>query len=492
MTNKKMMDSASRSYKFILIALVLLFAVMSVSAQTGVFDVPEESGRAFALSTGVDGIQLGELQQGFGGMIDIDYNPADPRRWARVDNFGILRFVDLGNPDIAEGVYTFSPFFDGFQANSPAENKYFVRDVEWSPDGRMLAFYIDNDAISELDQGLWFWQPVRELSTDPAYQLLRPCPEFCSAAGLPGNYPGWDILDYEWSSDNSTILVTANAYEYGGRRALTLRFAQRVDPPPATVAPTFLLYDYGHWGTNGQQIIVSGRGPADTILFGTVDRAGGNPVVALASDIGMAWVQDAVQQSDGSLVMLGSTIGETAPLQIIDEQGNPLTPTIGTTAPDSVEWSPDKTAVMLRVDGSVYVATVDGTVYDITADVENSPNIDWVNGELPSTFLTLSLPDPIAEGEITPEETETPTATIIETDTRIFTVGDLLQVTAGTVDIFEEPISTASPIATLSTGDELIITDGPVQSGDVTWYRVQTLDYTGWINNTAGLDYPEN
>lgn len=485
MTNKN-----TFTYKFSLIAVLFLLAVTRVSAQTDTFEIPDESGRAFALSINEEGIQLGELQQSFSGTIDIDYNPADSRRWARVDNFGILRFVDAGNPEISEGVYTFSPFFDGFQATSPAENKYFVRDVEWSPDGRMLAFYIENGAITDLDQGLWFWQPVRELSTDPSYQLLRPCPEYCSAAGLPGDYPGWDVLNFEWSSDSSAILVTANAYEYGGRRALTLRFAQRVDPPPATVAPTFLLYDYGHWGSNGQQIIVSGHGPADTVLFGTVDRAGGNPIVTLASDIGMAWVQDAVQQSDGSLLMLASTVGETAPLQIIDEQGNALTPTIGESAPDSVSWSPDKSAVMLRIADSLYVASIDGTVYDITAEVDNSPNIDWVNGGLPSNFVSLTMPEPIAEGEIIAEETETPS--IITSDTRIFTVGDLLQVTAGTVDIYAEPIITGTPVGTLTIGDEMIVTDGPVQSGDVTWYRIQTLDYTGWINNTAGLDYPAN
>lgn len=467
---------------FILIALFIL--TITASAQDNNFNSPDESGRAFALSITDNGIQLGELQQGFSGTIDIDYNPADPRRWARVDNFGILRFVDSGNPDIVEGTYTFSPFFDGFQATSAIENKYFVRDVEWSPDGRMLAFYIENNAITELDQGLWFWQPLRELATDPAYQLLRPCPEYCSAAGLPGDYAGWDILDFEWSSDNGAVLVTTSAYEFGGRRALTLRFAQRIDPPPATVAPDFLLYDYGHWGRGGQQIIVSGRGPSDTILFGTVDRAGGNPIVTLAGDIGMAWVQDAVQLSDGSLIMLGSEISENAPLQIIDAEGNPLTPTIGDFAPDSVEWSPDKTAVMLRIADRIYVASINGTVYDITAEVDNSPNIDWVNGALPASFIALTMPQAIAQGEFVPQETEQ------SVDSRTFTVGDLLTVSDGVLNVYAEPIASATIVGALIAGNELIITDTPIQSGDTTWYRVQTLDFTGWINNTFSLAFP--
>lgn len=467
----------------ILILILLFTLAITVSAQNG-FEMPAESGRAFALSVTETGIQLGEFQGGFSGTIDVDFNPADPRRWARVDNFGILRFVDLGNADIAEGTYTFSPFFDGFQANSAIENKYFVRDVEWSPDGRMLAFYIENNAITELDQGLWFWQPMRELATDPAYQLLRPCPEYCSAAGLPGDYAGWDILDFEWSSDNSAILVTTNAYEYGGRRALTLRFAQRIDPPPATVAPNFLLYEYGHWGSGGQQIVVSGRGPAESILFGTVDRAGGNPIVTLASDIGMAWVQDAVQLTDGSLIMLGSEISENAPLQLIDAEGNPLTPTIGDFAPDSVTWSPDKTAVMLEIADRVYVASINGSVYDITAEVDNSPNIDWVNGTLPASFIALRLPEAIAQGEFVPQETEE------SVDSRTFAVGDLLTVSDGVLNVYTEPVASASIAGALTAGNELIITDAPIQSGDVIWYRVQTLDFTGWINNTSSLTTP--
>ncbi|MEO1287388.1 MAG: hypothetical protein AAFV93_06440 [Chloroflexota bacterium] len=467
-----------------LLTILCVFSlVLITSAQQ--FDMPPESGRAFALSVTADGIQLGEIQQTFGGTIDIDYNPADPQRWARVDNFGILRFVDLGNPNIVEGTYTFSPFFDGFQAPSASENKYFMRDVEWSPDGRMLAFYSENNTISDLDQGLWFWQPIQELSTDPAYQLLRPCPQFCSAAGLPSNYAGWTVLDFEWSSDNNAILVTTEAFEYGGRRALSVRFAQRVDPPPATVAPDFLLYEYGHWSSNGQQIIVSGRGPEDTILFGSVDRSGGSPVVTLASDIGMAWVQDAVQQSDGTLVMLGSTLSENAPLQLVDGEGTRLTPPIGDSAPDSISWSPDKTAVMLTIDDAVYVASVDGTVYDITAQLDGSPNVDWVNGTLPAGFVTIPLFEPIAEGTVEPE----PSEEIVSTQT--FAVGDLLVVTEGVLDIYNEPASDATIVGSLTVGDELIITNAPLQSGDTTWYRVQTLDFNGWVSDTAILDYPD-
>jgi hypothetical protein len=464
--------------------LILIFAGISVSAQD--FEAPAESGRAFALTADANGIQLGEIQQSFGGTIDIDYNPADSRRWARVDNFGILRFVDPNNPELTEGVYTFSPFFDGFQAASPAENKYFVREVEWSPDGRMLAFRIENSAVPDLDQGIWFYQPLHELSTDPSYQLLRPCPIYCSAAGLPDTYPGWRALGLKWSSDSSAILVSLNSFEYAGRRALTVRFAQRVDPPPATVAPDFLLYDYGYWANDGQRIIVSGHGPENTVLFGSIDRSGGNSIVVLASDIGMAWVQDAVQQPDGNLIMLGSTLGAGQPLQIISQDGTILSATIGNAAPDEVKWSPDRSAVILRSAENVFVAHINGTIYDITQTITSSPNMDWVNGSLPDNFTALPLPTALVE-IIPPTATEAPVV-----ETRTFAVGDLLVVTEGILNVYAEPITSANIVGSLTVGNELIITDVPVQAGDVTWYRVQTLNYTGWIRNTAVLAYPQN
>ncbi|MEO1643695.1 MAG: SH3 domain-containing protein [Chloroflexota bacterium] len=472
--------------------LIILLLSLSLLTQAQSFDFPPESGRAFALTATEGAVQLGELDVPITGTVDIDYNPADPRRWARIDNFGILRFVDPGNPEVAEGVYTFQPFFDGFQAPDAAGNRYFLRDVEWSPDGRMLAFFARNQTQIDLNQGLWFWQPVRELATDPAYQLLRPCPGYCSAAGLPDSYPGWEVLDFAWSSDNSAILVTTFANEYG-RRALTIRFAQRVDPPPATVAPDFLRYDYGHWGTNGQMIVVSGNSPDNEVVFGTIDRAGGAQNLTLASDIGMAWVQDAVQRVDESFVMLGSAVGQNAPLQLVDSEGTIITPPIGTTAPSSVEWSPDKSAVLITIeedlatdtDEQVYLATITGTIYDITETIERSPNITWINGELPANMIPQPLPAPIIDS-FQPESTPEPT------DVREFAVGDLLAVTSGVLNIYEEPIATGTVVGSLTVGDELIITDGPLQSGDTTWYRVQTLEFTGWVNNTTLLDFPSD
>ena len=58
---------------------------------------------------------------------------------------------------------------------------------------------------------------------------------------------------------------------------------------------------------------------------------------------------------------------------------------------------------------------------------------------------------------------------------------------AGTLDVYSEPLGDATIAGTMTPGDELIITDGPLRDHDVTWYRVQTLNFTGWIRNTENL-----
>ena len=468
--------------RLILILGLGLFA-LPILAQ-GLFTEPRESGRAYVLSTATGTLQLAQFNVDFGGTIDIDYHPEDPRRWARIGNFGIIRFIDPGNPEISEGVYTFPPFVENFQVATPEENKVFAREVTWSPDGQMLAFRLQNEANQDLNQGVWFWQPLRELSTDPSYQILRHCPPFCTATGTIESDPGWRATSLEWSSDNNAILIGLNLLGEN-RRALVVREARRdPDQTQAGTRPNPLLFDYGHWANDGQRLVVSGQGPDGMVVFGTIDRTGNVALINPASEIGMAWVQDAVQTPDNELVMLGNAMGPDAPLQMIDQQGTQLTPPIGTAPPEIVKWSPDRSAVMLQMPDKTYLAQTDGTVYDITdLLMNNSPNIDWIDSAMPPEFTPLVLSAPLASGDSIPEVTA---ATGVEAGTT-FTVGDLLVLNSGTLDIFAEPAGDTTVVGSLSAGEELIITAGPLQDNAITWYRVQSLNFTGWIQSIENL-----
>lgn len=492
------------------LCLILLLITMTSSLYAqGVFEPPLESGRAFALSTS-NGLMLAERAV-FplpSGTVAVDWHPADARRYARAGNSGLLRFVDPGNDLFTEGVYTFPPFFDGYQATAPESNKLFVRDVQWSPDGEQLAFTIRNNAQPDLNQGVWFYQPLRELATDPSYQLLRPCPQYCSAAGLPDSYPGWEVLDFEWSPASDALLVTLNSFELG-RRVLTIRAAQRIDPPPATVAPTFIEYSYGHYGNTGAVLVVSGRNPEGIIGFGTLSIPDFAGQFTAASDIGLAWVQDAVQRPDGNFLMLGNIIGPDAPLQLVDETGAVLTAPIGADqnfSPDRVLWSLDRSAVLLQSDAQTYVATIDGVIYDLTNLIDNSPLVDWISGSLPTEFTSIPLPVPESEIAVTATAALPPTATPnsnsrtmtlvppvqVTAASPVFAVGTLLRLQTGNLAIFAEPIGDSDVVGNLNTGQELIVTGGPLASGDEVWYRVQTLTSTGWIRETGNLAPPQD
>ena len=255
------------------------------------------------------------------------------------------------------------------------------------------------------------------------------------------------------------------------------------------------MYDYGHWSQNGLYLIVSGRGPDGTIVFGAVERDGSVRSMVNAADVGMAWVQDAVELPDGqSLIMLGNTVGSGAPLQIIDQNGEQLTPPIGNAAPDIVKWSPDGTAVMLQNATNTYLATTAGAVYDVTELLaNNSPNIDWINTAFPAAFTPLVLPLPLSEGDVVPQSTPTTdTSTATETTTdAAYAIGDLLVVTSGTVDVYSEPIGDSEIVGVMTAGSELIVTSEPLNSGDITWYRIQSLDFTGWIRTIDNLERAE-
>ncbi|MCA9912325.1 MAG: SH3 domain-containing protein, partial [Anaerolineae bacterium] len=196
--------------------------------------------------------------------------------------------------------------------------------------------------------------------------------------------------------------------------------------------------------------------------------------------------QDAVETPSGEVLMLGSSVAAGAPLQIINTAGEALTAPIGDVAPHTVRWSPDASAVLLQTTTATYVALTDGTVYDLTGFTENSPNIDWVVGGLPSTLRQVPLPEPIANAEDI-EATRTAQPTVNATP-MTYSVGQILVLTAGTLDIYTEPAGDADITGVMLPGDELIITAGPVEDGDTIWYRVQTINYTGWIRNLQNLE----
>ena len=145
----------------------------------------------------------------------------------------------------------------------------------------------------------------------------------------------------------------------------------------------------------------------------------------------------------------------------------------------------------MRTANRAFVAQVDGTITEISASIANSPNVSWINRTLPAEWTRVPLPEPLAVGTPVPETIEAVPTSVLppttEAQTATLSVGDLMIVASGTLTIYAEPSEDAPQLATLQTGRELIVTSEPLSGAGMTWYRVQTLEHSGWIRDISGL-----
>jgi hypothetical protein len=444
---------------------------------------------AFVMQIQADGSpQLGQVPLP-GSSLFVDWNPQNSNSLARVDDYGMLRFAPINSP---EGVYSFSPYFQGYSTPSLAENSLLVGEVEWSPNGQQLAFRLNSGSSSS--DGVWFWQPAIETSTDPSYHLLRDCPPGCGLVNSRDTGQ-WKSLSIDWSPDNIAILVHLYLPDEE-RNAIGLVFASRdSESPQADIQPPTYRYEYGSWANDGDRLVVSGYNPDDMAVFGFLDRDGSNAQVNLANEIGLAYVRNAVHHPiTGQLVMLGSPESDSASVAIYDSNGTALTPKIGNQSPDFVDWSPDHNAVFIRAGNQSFIATINGAVYNIADTVGNNPMVTWSTAGFPDNTTLLNNPQPI---EIKPESTpviitipadepndDNDTAQTLFIPQTEFVPGQLLQVVES-VTLYTEPITSAEVVADLEQGEALILIGGPFTDGVTVWWRIQTLEYVGWAEETV-------
>lgn len=470
------------------------FLLVILTMMTIVASAQDSAPTAFVVQMGTNGApQLGEVPLP-GASISVDWNPQSSTSWARVDDFGMLRFAPINSP---EGVYSFSPYFQGYSTPSREENRLFVDEVDWSPNGQQLAFRLDSGSEVGSD-GVWFWQPAIETATDPSYHLLRDCPPGCGLANARDTEK-WQSLSIDWSPDNITILVHMYLPEED-RNAIGLVFASR-DPesPQADIQPPTYRYEYGSWTVDGERLVVSGYNPDGNAVYGFLNRDGTNPQVSLASSINLEYVRNAVTNpTTGELLMLGSPVGEGAAVAIYNALGQPLTPPIGNVAPQYVEWSPNHDAVLIRAGDHTFIATVAGDVYDITETVIDNPMVTWVEAGFPENTVTLPLTDPttlepeptpvrITLTDVTPlpdDDEDTVEAQSIPSPESDFAVGQLLQVAVDEITLYAEPIAGADEVATLEEGEAMVLIGGPLTDGETVWWRIQSLDSMGWIEES--------
>lgn len=401
-----------------------------------------------------------------GGVRLFAPNPIDPNSFMRTDPNGMLLYKPLGAP--AEGVMTFSPFFDGFGVVGSENNKNRVLEIDWSADGQRLSFRIDTPrGLDNGSAGVWFWQPEIASQTDPTYQVIRDCVEPgytpCNFVN-PSNANFWKTKDVEWSPlrGNYSILLTVNLPQEN-RNALAVVQAVR-DANYASQAPQFVRYDYGYWLDDGQRIIVSGRRPDGRVIIGITNSAlTGEQVVLDASALGL-WVQNAVQRPNGQIVALGrpGNAFDGGPVALYDSNGTALSAPIGLVAPEDVRWYPDRSAVVVSVQGRQYTVRVDdGTITDTTSLISNPA---FGSGGLGSA--------PIPQGVIQGSE---------------YSPGQQLRVLSSNLNIRQDPSTGSLILGGLVQGDYVAVIAGPYDNEGFQWWKIQTAtSIVGWIAGTIG------
>ncbi len=402
-----------------------------------------------------DDLQLG------GGVALFAPNPAAADSFIRTDPNGLLLYRAIGSS--GESHMTHAPFFAGFTAASSDANKNRVTEIDWSADGQRFSFRIDTPPnLDNGAAGVWFWQPENRTSTDPTYQIIRDCAaddyQPCQFV-TRSNANFWKTLAVEWSPEIGSyhLLLTVHLPEEG-RNALAMTQAVR-DAAYANQAPRFVRYDYGYWDDQGQAIIVSGRRPDGRVIIGRVKGDLSDEEVLFDASAAGLWLQNAVRRPDGTIVALGrpGSPFDDAPLALYDGEGRALSAPIGAAAPEAVGWYPDRSAVVLRVQGRQYRVQADGGAIADVTDLAGNP-------DFADAAVDLSpIPDAVIAGSE-------------------YFPGQQLRVSVGNLNIRQSPATASSVLGGLVAGDYVAVIAGPYEDERYRWWKVQTAyNIIGWI-----------
>ena len=394
-----------------------------------------------------------------GDVVLFAPNPALADSFLLTDAQGMPRYKLPGQA--AERPVTDSPYFDGYAAASSETNKNRVVEIDWSADGSAFSFRIDPPPGQDnANAGLWFWQPNRELQTDPTYTVFRDCPDAsyisCSLVRA-SNASLWQTLDVAWSPvPGSKAILLRVDLPAESRSALAIVEARR-DAHYASQAPNFVRYDYGHWSVSGQEIIVSGRDPHGRVIIAAVDARLGDERRLFDASGSRLWLQDAARMPDGRVVGFGRSAAShpNAPLAMYDSNGRPISGVIGDAAPQNIRWYPDRSAAVLSVGGGQFTVQVAGGHISDSANLARQPVFSDFGSSAP-------IPSAVIHGSR-------------------YRAGQQLRARVS-LNVRAGPSTGAQIVGGLFSGDYLAIIAGPYAKDGISWWKAQTAnDIVGWV-----------
>ena len=396
------------------------------------------------------------------GVMLFKENPIDPNSWISTDLKGILRYRLINDEQHYE--MADSPFHHGFSAGISHidQNKNRILELDWSADGGQFSFRIvPPPGTDTSNAGVWFWQPGRNLATDPTYPIIRDCPadgfKSCEFVQRVGPVWHWETRGVEWSPNpgSNTVLLTVRLPDEG-RNALAIAQAVR-NPDVAKQQPHFIRYDYGHWNPNGQGIIVSGRRPDGRVIIGEVNNdLSGERLILDASALGL-WLRDAVRRPNGQVIALGRPGAPgSGPVALYDSTGRQISGFIGDAPPEDVRWYPERNLVVVSVRGQQFTVQVEGGSIINSTGLTNNPQFSE------SGLGSSTIPSGVVENSE-------------------YLPGQQLRMSQN-LNIRGGP-STSNPIVgRLETGDYIAILAGPHRENRYEWWQVQTAsNIVGWI-----------
>ena len=437
---------------------------------------PNPQTRAFALSTNNGAVIGSGFPLPFAAQT-FARNPQDASRMAVVNSRGLLYMLYNGLTTQDAVRVRVSPFSD-FEPQSAADNQARVTQIGWSPDGRYLAFLVDSEADDR--DGVWYTDNPDQSEIRFATQVFRECPPPVTACTVNrgGEPTKYNSLHFDWNSRSNSLLIDLWLPDEN-RRAFTV-VGLNTDPTQPTHT---YRYDYASWSVDGTRVLVSGTGSDGRVALRWIDPATGSEQIIFDGSAAGLWLQSAVERPNGQIVALGSRSGQNSAQSIYNSSGQPLTPPIGTGAPERVSWSPDRSAVLVVVnDGAMlhyYVAEVSGSVREITASVAGALAVEWI-GE-GSSPLPPSSDQPVASPAPT---SAAPAVSVGAQSSYGITTNRQVQVVATSGVNLHSYAGLAAPIiGLLNTSEYVIVTGGPVQADGLIWWQVQretTGSQTGW------------
>ncbi len=436
-------------------------AIQPPISQPTTFDITGASAYQYDVGAGqvfsFENIQLG------GGVRLFLQNPVDSNSFLRTDSKGILRFRSIGGAQEIEMID--KPFHPGYgsQIGSYEQNKNRVVELDWSADGTHFSLRVDPPpGMDTSHAGVFFWQPINDPVHGAAYQIIRDCAHEgyapCQIVNRPGPPYHWKTVAVHWSPirGDNTVLLNLHLPDEG-RNGIAIAPAAR-DPFYANDLPPIARYDYATWNPNGQSITVSGRRPDGRVIIGAVNRNLQDERIILDGSARGLWLQDAVLLPNGQYVALGRPGGPgSGPLALYDGAGNQLSNFIGSAPAEETHWFPDRSAVVLTVQGQQFTVEIDsGIVSDDTGLVSN-PQF----------------------GVRAPADAPIPEAVIIGSE---YAPGEQLRVTLPNLNIRQQPTTSSRIVGGAVAGDYVAIFAGPYENEGYRWWRVQTANGTfGWV-----------